>query len=57
MTFPFLEINIFTKSHPTVMPDLIRHPELLENTGFRRLSPEFFPDNEAKIEQKKDNRK
>jgi len=32
-------VNGFVKSPNTVMPDLIRHPELIENTGFR-LSPE-----------------
>jgi hypothetical protein len=32
-------IEGFVKSPNTVMPDLIRHPELIEITGFR-LSPE-----------------
>jgi len=49
--FPFKNINIdpikslkfkvdnLVKSPKTVMPDLIRHPEVIEFTGFR-LSPE-----------------
>jgi len=32
-------IDGFVKSPKTVMPDLIRHPEIIEFTGFR-LSPE-----------------
>jgi hypothetical protein len=32
-------IDAFVKSPRIVMPDLIRHPELIEFTGFR-LSPE-----------------
>jgi len=33
------KINNLVKSPKTVMPDLIRHPEVIEFTGFR-LSPE-----------------
>jgi hypothetical protein len=33
------KIDEFVKSRCTVMPDLIRHPEHIEMTGFR-LSPE-----------------
>jgi len=33
------KIDGLVKSPKTVMPDLIRHPEVLEFTGFR-LSPE-----------------
>jgi hypothetical protein len=32
-------IDCFVKNPRIVMPDLIRHPENIENTGFR-LSPE-----------------
>jgi hypothetical protein len=32
-------VNSFVKSPQIVMPDLIRHPEAIEITGFR-LSPE-----------------
>jgi len=37
--FQLSKIDGLVKSHPTVMPDLIRHPERIGNTGFR-LSPE-----------------
>ena len=33
-------VDSFVKSPKTVMPDLIRHPEVIEFTGFR-LSPEW----------------
>ena len=36
---PFNKIDKLVKSPKTVMPDLIRHPEAIEFTGFR-LSPE-----------------
>ena len=35
----FINFDKLVKSPKTVMPDLIRHPELIEITGFR-LSPE-----------------
>jgi len=34
-----LNLDELIKSSKTVMPDLIRHPEVIEFTGFR-LSPE-----------------
>jgi len=34
-----LNLDLLVKSPKTVMPDLIRHPEVIEFTGFR-LSPE-----------------
>jgi hypothetical protein len=34
-----INLDLIVKSLKTVMPDLIRHPEVLEFTGFR-LSPE-----------------
>jgi len=34
-----LHLEFVHKFNPVVMPDLIRHPEALEKTGFR-LSPE-----------------
>jgi len=34
-----IKIDNLVKSPKTVMPDLIRHPEVIEFTGFR-LSPE-----------------
>ena len=37
--FLMVKINGLVKSPKTVMPDLIRHPEVIEFTGFR-LSPE-----------------
>jgi len=35
----YLRVDNLVKSPKTVMPDLIRHPEVIEFTGFR-LSPE-----------------
>jgi len=34
-----VKVDNLVKSPKTVMPDLIRHPEVIEFTGFR-LSPE-----------------
>jgi len=36
---PNVKVDNLVKSPKTVMPDLIRHPEVIEFTGFR-LSPE-----------------